>query len=215
MRRNPSPDTLFEIAGVILAGGRARRMGGGDKGLRLLGDRPLLAHVIDRLRPQVARLALNANGDPARFPALGLPVLPDAPPVDAGPLAGVLAGMDWAAGQGFAFVVTAACDTPFFPATLAADLATARTALGAPIAVAATCDEGGHTTPHPTFGLWSTALRDDLRAALDAGLRRMQDWTARHPCAHAIYPNAGAPFLNVNTPDDLAAAEALLPARVP
>ncbi|HHX88424.1 MAG TPA: molybdenum cofactor guanylyltransferase, partial [Paracoccus sp.] len=110
------------VLGVILAGGRATRMGGGDKGLRQVAGRRLLDHVIDRLGPQVAGLAINANGDPARLAGFGLPVLPDSLPDHPGPLAGVLAGMDWAAGQGARAIVTAAADTPFFPPDLVARL---------------------------------------------------------------------------------------------
>jgi molybdopterin-guanine dinucleotide biosynthesis protein A len=195
------------IAGVILAGGLSRRMGGGDKALLPLGGRPILAQVIERLRPQVGALALNANGDPARFAAFGLPVLPDSVPGFAGPLAGVLAGMDWAAGLGVGVIATAAADTPFFPRDLVAALAAAMAAAGAPLAVAMTEDaERGHS-PHPTFGLWSVALREDLRAALRDGVRKVVDWTRRHGVAEATF-RGGEPFFIVNTPDDLAHAEA-------
>jgi molybdopterin-guanine dinucleotide biosynthesis protein A len=191
------------IAGVILAGGRATRMGGGDKGLLPLAGRPLLARVIERLRPQVDVLALNANGDPARFAGFGLPVLPDSVAGHPGPLAGVLAGMDWAAGQGADAIVTAAADTPFFPLDLVARLR----ATGAPLAMAVTPGEAGPDR-HPTFGLWPVALRDDLRAALAGGVRKVVAWTGPHGCANALFPEAQA-FFNVNTPDDLARAEAM------
>ncbi len=177
------------IAGVILAGGRATRMGGGDKGLLDLGGRPILAHVIDRLAPQVDRLALNAAGDPARFAAFGLPVLPDSVSGFAGPLAGVLAGLDWAAGQGADAIVTAAADTPFFPRDLVAVLRAAAAAEGTPLAMATTPGEGG-ADRHPTFGLWPVSLRDDLRAALAAGLRKIVAWTEPHGCARAAFPDA-------------------------
>ena len=113
---------MAEIPGIILAGGRATRMGGGDKGLKLVGGRRLIDHVIARLAPQCGPLALNANGDPARFIDLGLPVLPDSLPDHPGPLAGVLAGLDWACEQGGEAIVTAAADTPFFPTDLVARL---------------------------------------------------------------------------------------------
>ena len=196
------------IFGVILAGGRATRMGGGDKGLLPLGGRPILAHVIDRLAPQVERLALNANGDPARFAPFALPVLADSVPGHAGPLAGVLAGLDWAAEEGAEAIVTAAADTPFFPRDLVAVLTAA--AAGTPFAMATTPGAEG-LDRHPTFGLWPVALRDDLRAALAAGLRKVVAWTEPHGCARARFPDAQA-FFNVNTPDDLVQAQAMLAA---
>ena len=187
--------------GVILAGGLASRMGGGDKGLLRLGDGTILSHVIARLEPQVAGLALNANGDPARFADLGLPVVPDSIEGFAGPLAGVLAGLDWAATMGAEHIFTAAADTPFLPC----DLVPRLLATGAPLALAATADGA-----HPTFGLWPVALRDDLRAALQGGLRKVVHWTDRHHAATAMFDGPGDPFFNVNTPDDLARAEAML-----
>lgn len=329
------------VAGVILAGGLSRRMGGGDKCLLPLGGRPILAHVIDRLRPQVGPLALNANGDPARFAAFGLEVVADDFPGFAGPLAGLLAGMDWAAARGLPLVVTAAADTPFFPRDLVARLRAAMAETGAPIALAATPAQGaaagqagaggrfsaggaadgetgggpladGMTTGgrstggatagargeegetaggpgaggaaagwsgadgavaggpgvngvaagwpgadgaaldgrlvaaagggagsagpvgveagaggsgmaagggrawavaagggrrHPVFGLWSTALRADLREALGQGVRRVSEWAAGHGAAEAVFAGGEAAFFNVNAPDDLRRAE--------
>lgn len=192
--------------GVILAGGLASRMGGGDKGLLPLGSSTILGHVLDRFSPQVADLALNANGDPSRFAHLGLPVLPDSIEGFAGPLAGVLAGLDWAAGQGASHIVTAAADTPFFPADLVPRLILAAEEQGKPIALARTGDGR-----HPTFGLWPVALRGDLRAALADGLRKVVLWTDRHGTAIAAFPTGRFdPFFNVNTPEDLAQAERLL-----
>ena len=192
--------------GVILAGGQATRMGGGDKGLLPLGDSTILGHVIDRFAPQVAGLALNANGDPARFAELALPVLPDSVEGFAGPLAGVLAGLDWATAQGATHIVTAAADTPFFPADLVPRLLLAAEQKGAPIALARTADGR-----HPTFGLWPVSLRDDLRASLESGVRKVVLWTDRHGTAMADFPVLGFdPFFNVNTPEDLAEAERLL-----
>lgn len=185
--------------GVILAGGLARRMGGGDKGRLTVAGRPLFAHVTARLAPQVPAMALNANGDPARFADLGLPVIADSIAGYAGPLAGVLAGLDWAAERGAASIVTVAADTPFFPDDLVA-----RLRAGGPLALAAAPADA----LHPTFGHWPVALRNDLRAALNAGVRKVLDWTARHDAATAVFPEAGA-FFNVNRPDDLARAEAL------
>lgn len=187
--------------GVILAGGLARRMGGGDKGLLPLGDGTILSHVIARLEPQVAGLALNANGDPARLAPFGLPVIADTIDGFAGPLAGVLAGLDWAATQGAQHIVTAAADTPFFPC----DLVPRLLATGTPVALAATADG-----LHPTFGLWPVALRDDLRAALQGGLRKVIHWTENHNAGTALFDDAGDPFFNVNTHEDLARAEAML-----
>lgn len=188
--------------GIILAGGQATRMGGGDKGLLPLGDSTILDLVIARLDPQVAGLALNANGDPTRFARLGLPVLADEIAGFAGPLAGVLAGLDWAATQGATHIVTAAADTPFFPCDLVPRLQLAAGDNG--LALAAT--PGGR---HPTFGLWPVALRDDLRAALTDGLRKVVLWTDRHHGVTADFPDDAA-FFNVNTPADLARAKAML-----
>lgn len=193
--------------GVILAGGRATRMGGGDKGLREIAGRPLLSRVIERLAPQVGGLALNANGDPARFAAFGLPVVADEADDFPGPLAGVLAGLDWAAGEGASHIVTAAADTPFFPRDLAARLEEAAARDGVPIALAATPDDG-RLARHPTFGLWPVDLREDLRAALSEGVRKVVMWTDRHGCALARFEAAPFdPFFNVNAPDDIAEAE--------
>jgi molybdopterin-guanine dinucleotide biosynthesis protein A len=200
----------MRAAGVILAGGLARRMGGGDKALRPLAGRPILARVVERMRPQVEALAINANGDPARFAAFGLPVVADTVEGFAGPLAGVLAAMRWAAPQGFDHVASAAGDTPFFPADLVARLDAARGPRER-IAVAATTDPGrGGLSEHPTFGLWPVDLADDLEAALRADMRKVIVWASRHGCARAVFDDAGEmPFFNVNTPEDLAEAERL------
>jgi molybdenum cofactor guanylyltransferase len=196
------------IAGVILAGGRATRMGGGDKGLRVVGGRRLMDHVLDRLGPQVGTLAINANGDPARLAELGLPVLADSLPDHPGPLAGVLAGLDWAAGIGAQAIVTAAADTPFFPRDLVARLVA--TAGPSGLCLAASPDEDGRMQRHPTFGLWPVALRDDLRSALTGGLRKIVLWTDGHGAGTAAFPSDPFdPFFNVNTPEDIALAETL------
>lgn len=196
------------LPGVILAGGRATRMGGGDKGARIVAGQSLFSRVIARLAPQCAPLAINANGDPSRLVALGLPVLPDGLPDHPGPLAGVLAGLDWAAARGATGIVTVAADTPFFPADLAARLQAAAGPSG--LALAASPDETGRLQRHPTFGLWPVALRDDLRDALTGGLRKIVLWTDAHGAGTAAFPSDPFdPFFNVNTPDDIAAAEAL------
>jgi molybdopterin-guanine dinucleotide biosynthesis protein A len=179
-------------------------MGGGDKGLLPLGRGTILSHVITRLEPQVAGLALNANGDPARFAHLGLPVIPDSISGYAGPLSGVLAGLDWASTQDADHIVTAAADTPFFPCDLVPHLLHAAETAGTGIALARTPDGR-----HPTFGLWPVALRDDLRAALNDGLRKVVLWTDRHGGATAHFPDDAA-FFNVNTPDDLQTAEGMI-----
>ena len=190
--------------GVILAGGQATRMGGGDKGLLPLGNGTILSHVIARLEPQVGGLALNANGDPARFAHLNLPVVADSIDGFAGPLSGVLAGLDWAATQEATHIVTAAADTPFFPCDLVPQLLQAAEATETGIALARTADGR-----HPTFGLWPTALRDDLRQALQDGLRKVVLWTDKHGAATAHFPDDVA-FFNVNTPEDLVKAGTIL-----
>ncbi|WP_333829051.1 molybdenum cofactor guanylyltransferase MobA [Pararhodobacter sp.] len=196
------------VLGVILAGGRATRMGGGDKGLRQVAGRRLMDHVITRLGPQVAGMAINANGDPARLAEFGLPVLADSLPDHPGPLAGVLAGLDWAAGQGAAAIVTAAADTPFFPPDLVARLQMAAGVSG--LALAASRDDDGRVWRQPTFGLWPVTLRDDLRDALTGGLRKIVLWTDGHGAGQAVFPSDPFdPFFNVNTPEDIARAEVL------
>ena len=196
---------MIQPHGLILAGGRATRMGGGDKGRLMLAGRPLIARVIDALGPQVDRLALNANGPAARWDDLGLPVLPDPVADRPGPLAGVLAGLDWAAGLGCPHIVTAAADTPFLPPDLVPRLLLAAGPSG--LALAAT-REGDRAWPQPTFGLWPVALREDLRAALDGGIRKIVAWTERHDAGLAVFDTEPwDPFFNVNTPEDLARAE--------
>ena len=194
---------------LVLAGGLARRMGGGDKPLRTLGGRTLLERAVARLQPQCDRLILNANGDPARFAPLGLPVVPDDVPGFAGPLAGILAALDWAAANrpDLATVVSAAADSPFLPRDLVSRLHAAREASGTPLACA---ESGGQA--HPVNALWPVALREDLRRALvDEGLRKIDRWTARHGVALATWPTKPVdPFFNANTPEDLAEAERLL-----
>lgn len=205
--------TEKKILGLVLAGGLARRMGGGDKPLRALAGRPMLDHVLDRLRPQVVTLALNANGDAARFAAWGLPVLPDGVPDHPGPLAGILAGLDWAAEHRpeLPDMVSVPGDSPFIPADLVARLLAARQAAGVPMACAGS---GGWT--HPPVGLWPVALRHELRAALLGGERKIDRWTARFGCATAEWPDRPIdPFFNANTPEELAEAQFLLHAAAP
>ncbi len=200
---------MTQPLGVILAGGQATRMGGGDKGLLPLGNGTLLSSVIDRLQPQVADMALNANGDATRFAAFDLTVLPDSIDGFVGPLAGVLAGLDWAAAQGADTIVTAAADTPFFPCDLVPHLLLASEGMTHPLVLAATPDVKRGKARHPTFGLWPVALRDDLRSALQGGLRKVVLWTDQHAGRTAMFPDEAA-FFNVNTPDDLAQAGQML-----
>ena len=193
--------------GIILAGGLARRLGGLDKGLIEVGDRPILARLVERLAPQCAALLLNANGDPARFAAFGLPVIADSIEGFAGPLAGVLAGMDYAAARFPAArnLLSVPADTPFIPADLAERLEAVRDAYGARIAVAAS---GGRA--HHAVALWPLALAEELRQALGAGERRVSGFIARYENAVAEWPvEPFDPFFNVNRPEDRAQAEAL------
>jgi len=200
------------IAGIILAGGLSRRMGGGDKALASLAGVPLLGHVVRRLEPQVEALALNANGEPARFAAFALPVVADTVPGFAGPLAGLLAGMEWAVATGCPRLATAAADTPFFPRDLVARLAGATA--GRPGTIAVACCDGRR---HPTFALWPLALAAPLRHTLiEEGNRRVVSFIDAHDHVDVDFPpirlGDGAavdPFFNVNTPQDLAEAERL------
>jgi len=202
-----------KVAGVILAGGLSRRMGGGDKSLRNLNGRPLMAHVIARLQGQASPIALNANGDVSRFCSFGLPIIQDATADFAGPLAGVLAGIRWAADAApeAPFIVTVACDTPFFPRNLVERLLASTDGISPRVALASS---GGKA--HPVFGLWPVALADDLAVALEAGVRKVLHWTARHAPVTTEFPFAeiggerADPFFNVNTPEELAEAERLL-----
>lgn len=188
--------------GVILAGGRATRMDGADKALLPLGDETLLSRVVARFAPQVDRLAISANGGAARFEGAVLPVLPDSVAGFAGPLAGVLAGLDWAAAEGGASVVTAAVDTPFFPQDLVARLEQS----GASVAVAATQGRA-----HPTFALWPVTLRDPLRTALQGGVRRVRNFADAQGALQVAFPKGKIdPFFNINTQADLERAEAML-----
>jgi molybdenum cofactor guanylyltransferase len=192
--------------GLILAGGLARRMGGGDKARIAIGGRTILDRVLATMAPQCARLIINANGDPARFADTHLPVVADSVPDFAGPLAGILAGLDWAAAHapGVTDLASVPGDCPFLPSDLVQRLAMARAAAKTPLACARSGD-----WRHPVVGLWPVALREDLRRALMVeGLHKIEIWTARHGVAIADWPAAPVdPFFNVNTPEDVAAAE--------
>ncbi|WP_181175330.1 molybdenum cofactor guanylyltransferase MobA [Mesorhizobium sp. B1-1-4] len=194
--------------GVVLAGGLGRRMGGGDKPTRVIGGRTMLEHVIERLGPQCDGLVLNANGDPVRFARFGLPVVADTIEGYPGPLAGMLAALDWTADNrpDVEWVVSAAGDCPFLPRDLVARLQRARMTEGADLAVAAS---GGQA--HPVIGLWKVALRGELRHALtNEGLRKIDRWTSRYGLATVSWPAEPVdPFFNANTVEDLAEAERL------
>ena len=198
----------IETFGLVLAGGLARRMGGGDKALIKIGNETILQRALDRLKPQVSDIVLNANGDPARFASFGLPVIADSVPDFAGPLAGILAGLDWVAANkpSTEWVVSVPGDCPFLPRDLVAKLHEARTREGKALA----CAHSGDWR-HPVVGLWQVALREDLRRAITVeDLRKIEVWTARHGVALANWPVEPVdPFFNVNTPEDVAKATAL------
>jgi molybdopterin-guanine dinucleotide biosynthesis protein A len=200
-----------KTVGVLLAGGLARRMGGGDKPLTRLGGSTILDRVIAVMAPQCEELILNVNGDPARFASAGLPVVSDSIPDFAGPLAGVLAALDWVAGHrpDVEWVVSVAADTPFLPLDLVARLHEAREQSEMPLAQAET---NGRT--HPVNALWNVALRDDLRRAMDGGMRKIDAWTARHGIVNVVWSaDPVDPFFNANTPEDVMEAERLLALR--
>ena len=198
---------MGKIVGVLLAGGRARRMGGGDKCLRSLARRPLLERIVERVRPQVSTLILNAGGDVERFAAYGLPVVADTIPDFAGPLAGVLTGLEWAADNGAPWVASFATDAPFLPEDLVARLAGAVEAAGVDMACAAS---GGRA--HPVFGIWPVGLKGELRRAMELeDMRKIDRWTARYNLVQVDFPCLPVdPFFNVNSPEDLARAEGIV-----
>lgn len=206
------------VTGVILAGGQSRRMGGGDKGLLDLAGKPMLAHVIQRMAPQVGRMIINANGDPARFAAFGLPVVPDTVAGYAGPLAGVLAGMRWSRTNvpTACWIATAAGDAPLLPVDLVARCV--ETVEGRPDAIALARSAG---ELHPVIGLWPVALADDLEAELAAGVRKVLDWTDRHGTVPVEFPFVRLsgveidPFFNANTPQELDRLRGILAGAAP
>jgi molybdopterin-guanine dinucleotide biosynthesis protein A len=196
------PDGAAPTVAVVLAGGRATRMGGGDKALRMLGGRALLDHVLARVGPQVAGVALNANGDPARFAAWGLPVLGDPVAGFPGPLAGVLAGLVWAREFGAVDILVVPTDTPFLPADLVVRLRAGRG--GAAVACAVSAGR-----VHPVVGLWRVELAGALEAGLASGERRVETWLRARGLAEVGFPadaGGGDAFANVNTPEELADA---------
>jgi molybdopterin-guanine dinucleotide biosynthesis protein A len=200
------------VVGVLLAGGKSSRMGGGDKCLRMLGGRMILDRIIDRLTPQVSDIVINANGDASRFAAFGVPVVPDSIVGYAGPLAGVHAGLEWVKANrpDAGHVVTMATDTPFFPTDLVRRLFQAsddRSALRIVKSDAGT---------HYVIGLWPVALADALKVSLERGGRKVGAWTKEHGAIEVFFPPVDVaaqstdPFFNINAPEDLAAAEAVL-----
>ncbi len=195
--------------GVLLAGGLGRRMGGGDKPLREIGGRTLLARAIERLAPQCEALIVNANGDPTRFASLGLPVVADSIEGFAGPLAGILTALEWIRQHrpGNEWIVSIPTDSPFLPRDLVSGLHRARLQAGQPLASARSGDQ-----VHPVVGLWPVSLAEDLRRALVVeDMRKIDRWTARHGVAEAIWQTEPYdPFFNANRPEDLAEAEAIL-----
>lgn len=200
---------MAKVLGVVLAGGLARRMGGGDKSLQMLAGRPILDHILQRFSPQVDAMILNANGDAARFDRWGLPVAGDAIPDYAGPLAGVLAGLAWARQHNpdVTDIVTVPGDGPFLPRDLVARMVAARDTAGADLACAVSAGQA-----YPVVGLWPVRLHDDLRRAMvDEDIRKVDRWTARHKLVQVEFAAQPVdPFFNANTPDDIAAAERLL-----
>src|SRR3954454_18206936 len=202
----------IETFGLVLAGLLARRMGGGDKALIRIGNETILERKLARLTPQVEGVVLNANGDPARFASFGLPVIADSVPDFAGPLAGILAGLDWVAAKkpGIEWVVSVPGDCPFLPRDLGARLHEAREREGKTLV----CAHSGDWR-HPVVGLWQVALREDLRHAIRVeDLRKIEVWTARHGVALADWPTEPVdPFFNVNTPEDVKKATRRAAAR--
>ncbi|WP_460275623.1 molybdenum cofactor guanylyltransferase MobA [Celeribacter sp. ULVN23_4] len=200
---------MSSYPGVILAGGAGTRLGNADKGLVELGGERLIKRVIDRLAPQCATLAVSANGDPKRYAEFGFPIIPDGSAQLQGPLAGVLAGLDWAATKGFDAIVTVATDTPFFPSDLVARLSQVSQPEGFGIAVT---EEDGKTRWHPTFGLWPVSLRNDLRVALARHQRRMVQFSESKGAVPVLFesPASEEMFFNINTKEDLARAEEML-----
>ncbi|WP_085908753.1 molybdenum cofactor guanylyltransferase MobA [Kiloniella majae] len=205
---------MTDVAGVILAGGLARRMGGGDKGLKTLAGESLLIRIIQRIRPQVGPLVLNANGDQKRFNAFSLPVAADVVDDNPGPLAGVLTGMEWVAAYSpnVKWMVSVPCDSPFIPMDLVGRLISEATKQSVPLACAMS---QGRT--HPVVGLWSVALRNDLRQAIvQEEMRKVDRWTERHGICHVSFDDVVIgnetidPFYNANKPDDLVRVESLL-----
>ena len=202
---------MIDIPGIILAGGLSRRMGGGDKGLLMLGKTSIIERVIDKILPQVGSLAININGDSSRFPDYKLPIVPDSIKGYLGPLSGILAGMEWAFKNGNRYIATVAADTPFLPDDLIKRLHAMVKSKNLNIGIAASrILSGDDVFIHPTFGIWEVALKDDLRDALANDTRKIMFWAKKFKLDYYYFDTSDKlsdPFFNINTPDDLEEAK--------
>ena len=205
---------MINIPGIILAGGLSRRMGGGDKGLLMLGKTTIIERVIDKILPQVGSLAININGDSSRFPDYKLPIIPDSIKGYLGPLSGILAGMEWAFKNGNRYIATVAADTPFLPDDLIKRLHAMVKSKNLNIGIAASrILSGDDVFIHPTFGIWEVALKDDLRDALANDTRKIMFWAKKFKLDYYYFDTSDKlsdPFFNINTPDDLEEAKYIL-----
>ena len=202
---------MIDIPGIILAGGLSRRMGGGDKGLLMLGKTTIIERVIDKILPQVGSLAININGDSSRFPDYKLPIIPDSIKGYLGPLSGILAGMEWAFKNGNRYIATVSADTPFLPDDLIKRLHAMVKSKNLNIGIAASrILSGDDVFIHPTFGIWEVALKDDLRDALANDTRKIMFWAKKFKLDYYYFDTndkLSDPFFNINTPDDLEEAK--------
>ena len=202
---------MIDIPGIILAGGLSRRMGGGDKGLLMLGKTTIIERVIDKILPQVGSLAININGDSSRFPDYKLPIIPDSIKGYLGPLSGILAGMEWAFKNGNRYIATVAADTPFLPDDLIKRLHAMVKSKNLNIGIAASrILRRDDVFIHPTFGIWEVALKDDLRDALANDTRKIMFWAKKFKLDYYYFDTSDKlsdPFFNINTPDDLEEAK--------
>ena len=202
---------MIDIPGIILAGGLSRRMGGGDKGLLMLGETSIIERVIDKILPQVGSLAININGDSSRFPDYKLPIIPDSIKGYLGPLSGILAGMEWAFKNGNRYIATVAADTPFLPDDFIKRLHTMVKSKNLNIGIAASrILSGDDVFIHPTFGIWEVALKDDLRDALANDTRKIMFWAKKFKLDYYYFDTSDKlsdPFFNINTLDDLEEAK--------
>ena len=202
---------MTDIPGIILAGGLSRRMGGGDKGLLMLGKTSIIERVIDKVSPQVGSLAININGDSSRFPDYKLPIIPDSIKGYLGPLSGILAGMEWAFKNGNRYIATVAADTPFLPDDFIKRLHALVKSKNLNIGIAASrILSTDDVFMHPTFGIWEVGLKDDLRDALANDTRKIMFWAKKFKLDYYYFDTSDKlsdPFFNINTPDDLEKAK--------
>ena len=202
---------MIDIPGIILAGGLSRRMGGGDKGLLMLGETSIIERVIDKISPQVGSLAININGDSSRFPDYKLPIIPDTIKGYLGPLSGILAGMEWAFKNGNRYIATVAADTPFLPDDFIKRLHAMVKSKNLNIGIAASrILSTDDVFMHPTFGIWEVGLKDDLRNALANDTRKIMFWAKKFKLDYYYFDTSDKlsdPFFNINTPDDLEEAK--------